>query len=101
MTTTHDTATLAGFWSGLDLERRAQCAQLPPGQTLEDAQMIRQRECEGLSRAVSEESGPRVLETGRGRRQEDERLVSAAISFIADTASQMAIVPLEDLLALD
>lgn len=99
MTTTHDTATLAGFWAGLDLERRAQCAQLPAGQTLEDAQKLRQREREGLSRALSGDNGPRVVPQDSGFKQEIERAVNAAISFIADSAAQMAIIPLEDLMA--
>lgn len=101
MTSTHDTATMAGFWSGLDLERRAQCAQLPPGQSREQAALIRQREREGMMRAMTGERGPRALPDGADRAGESAQFVDHAVRFVAQSAAQIVIVPLEDIIAQD
>ncbi len=95
MTTTHDTATFAGWWRGRDIEVRAQCDQLAPGQTREDAREERANERSTIERAFVE-SG--VAIPGQDSLAADHtEMVTSAIGFIAQSSSQFVLIPVEDL----
>lgn len=90
MTGTHDTPTVAGWWSGRDLDWAADLDRLPDGVDLQQAEDIRAWD-RGLlwsTMAHGERPAP----------QDTDPVVDAAIAHIAATPSALAIVPLEDLI---
>ncbi len=96
MTSTHDTATIAGWWAGLDLGTRAGIDQLPPGQSFEQAKAGRAGD-----RAALWDAFRQAGVAGReGRPPEDETgpAVDAAVAFLARTPAALALLPLEDAL---
>jgi 4-alpha-glucanotransferase len=95
MTSTHDLPTVAGWWRGRDIAARAQCG-LVKDEFKERAQRVKDRRtlwsafrAAGVERAAipAPEEAPRV--------------VDAAVKFIARTPARLALVPLEDALALE
>ena len=93
MTTTHDLPTVAGWWRGIDLGWRDRVGARLPRQQRE-----RKRERAELWRAL------RRAGTARGSMPaptDAAPVVDAAIGFVARTRSALALVPLEDVLALD
>lgn len=96
MTTTHDTATTAGWWRGHDLEIRAKLNQLPAGQSCETAQHARARERTALWNAFSNAG----VAAGSGQPDDDETapVLDAATRFMARTPAQLVLAPLEDII---
>ena len=90
MTGTHDTQTVAGWWSGRDLDWAAQLGRLPEGMTRPQAEDIRAWDRGLLWSTIGEGSRPDPEETAPA--------VDAAIAHVAATPAALAIVPLEDLL---
>ena len=93
MTSTHDLATVAGWWRGSDLDEWARCGVVTD---IPQAQAVRSKERKMLSRAF-ESAGVAdgtVLAPDDGARAAD-----AAVNFIAATPSRLALLPLEDALA--
>ena len=97
MTATHDTATIEGWWRGADIEARAALAQLPPGRTGEQCEDDRAAEREMAWRAFVE---AHVADGPRPPADEAGAAVEAATRFVAQTQAALAILPLEDALAL-
>ena len=93
MSGTHDTQTLAGWWSGRDLEWTDRLGRLPPDVTLADAQHIREWD-RGLLWSTL------AGDTPRPSASDPQAFVDAALAHIAGTPSALAIVTLEDLLGL-
>ncbi len=98
MTSTHDTATTAGYWSGHDLAIRAGSNQLPPGQSLEAAIDERNRARAALWDAfcvagVAQRDREPAPETPAGA-------VNASVAFLARTPTKLALLPLEDALGV-
>ena len=92
MTGTHDTATMAGWWSGRDLDWAQDLARLPEGTTREEAELRREWD-RGLLWAC--------LTHDRSTRPDPEEtaaVLEAALDHVGKTPSRLAIVPLEDLL---
>ncbi len=89
MTATHDVATVAGWWKGRDLEWRARIADRPVNP--EDAAW-RDRERSSLWATLGDGAMPP---------DDPTPVVDAAIAAVARTPCPLAIVPIEDLLALD
>lgn len=89
MTATHDIPTVAGWWKGRDLDWRARIADRPvsPADTDHRAQ-----EKTALWAGIGD---------GTPVPEEPTPVVDAAIRAVARTPCPLAIVPLEDLLALD
>jgi len=90
MTGTHDTATVAGWWSGRDLDWADQLGRLPDGVDRTEAEATRDWD-RGLLWAT--------IGQGRSRPSpaDPAAAVDAAIRHVARTPAQLAIVPLEDL----
>jgi len=95
MTTTHDLPTVAGWWRGADIETRAALGIL--GEPTERARRTRRKERAALWRAF------RAAGVASGRQpaaQAPERAIDGALGFIARTPAPLALVPLEDALAV-
>ncbi len=93
MTSTHDTPTVAGWWSGRDL---AWNSRLGRGGDPQIEQDRRSEERQALWQAI----GGTPLSTDTPF-TETEAIVDAAVSHVAGARSDLAIVALEDLLGLE
>lgn len=91
MTGTHDTATIAGWWRGRDLDWAQQLGRLPEGMTRAEAEDIRAWD-RGLLWSTIGDAGPRPAP------DDPDPVVDAALAHIARTPAVLAIAPLEDLL---
>ena len=91
MTGTHDTPTVAGWWSGRDLDWADQLGRLPEGTDRAKAENIRDWD-RGLLWSSIGSDGPRPSPL------DPQPVVAAAIEHIAKSPAILAIVPLEDLL---
>lgn len=91
MTGTHDTATVAGWWSGRDLEWNRVLGRGATGEAADDR---RSADRAALWRTIGE-GKPQPLPS------EPADAVDAAICEIARAGSDLAIVPLEDILGLE
>lgn len=93
MTGTHDTPTVAGWWSGRDLEWAQQLDRLPAGGGIKQEQERRDWDRGLLWATLTHDEAPRPGP------DQPEPVVKAALRHIGRSASQLAIAPLEDLLA--
>lgn len=94
MTSTHDVATVAGWWSGRDLQWADKLGRLPAGSSLAEEEDRRAWD-RGLLWATFGESGARPAP------DDPAPAVEAALGHIGRAASRLAIAPVEDLLALE
>jgi 4-alpha-glucanotransferase len=95
MTSTHDLPTIAGWWRGRDIETRAQLGLAADAET-ERADRANDRKL--LWRTL------RRAKAGRGdvpTLSDTSVVADAAVSFIAATKARLALLPLEDALALE
>jgi 4-alpha-glucanotransferase len=95
MTSTHDLPTVAGWWRGVDLQLRAECS-LPQDIAAEQAARTNDRRkiwSAFESAAAGHGSMPAV--------DAATRVADAAVQFIAKTPARLALLPLEDALALE
>lgn len=91
MTSTHDLPTIAGWWAGSDLHWRARVAACDVA-----AEALTAREGERAAFAAA------AAEAGMAATIDDAGdAVDAAIAYVAQSASDLALIPLEDLLGLD
>ena len=93
MTGTHDTPTVAGWWSGRDLDWAERLDRLPQGSTPEREAVRRDWDRGRLWATLTHDAEPRPAPG------DPEPVVAAALRHIGRSASQMAIAPLEDILA--
>lgn len=93
MTGTHDTATVAGWWSGRDLDWAERLGRLPSGVTPAMAAQQRDWDRGLLWATLTHDREPRPAAT------DPAPVVAAALHHIGASASSLAIAPLEDLLA--
>ncbi len=91
MTGTHDTPTVAGWWSGCDLDWADHLQRLPAGIDRTKAEEIRDWD-RGLLWSTIGPDQPRPTPEDTGP------AATAAIAHIAKSPSLLAIVPIEDLL---
>lgn len=91
MTGTHDTPTLAGWWSGLDLDWADRLGRLPAGTDRAAAERARDWDRGLLWSTLTGGSD-------RPAPQDTAPLVDAALAHIARTPAQLVVVPLEDML---
>jgi 4-alpha-glucanotransferase len=96
MTTTHDLPTMAGWWSGRDIEVRSIVSGAQFGETTENDLTTRESERGELWRAF-EQAG--VAGGPPPAPDEPATAVAAAIRFLAATPSKLVLLPLEDALA--
>jgi 4-alpha-glucanotransferase len=95
MTSTHDLPTVAGWWRGIDIERRAQAGSITNPNVERQA---RTKERQSLWRAFRRAGVAEGKEAGQ---DETPRAVDAAVKFVAATASDICLLPLEDALAFE
>ncbi len=95
MTSTHDLPTVAGWWRGADIESRAQAG------LIEDVTPERQKRV-NERRSLWHSFRRANAATGEEPQPDDApRAVDAAIKYVAAAASEIALLPLEDALALE
>jgi 4-alpha-glucanotransferase len=92
MTTTHDLPTVAGWWTGEDIETRRALGLAADGEEEERTKDRRRlwRACVQSGAAESRPPSP----------DEPAKAVDAALSFVAQSPSPLMLTPLEDLLGL-
>jgi 4-alpha-glucanotransferase len=93
MTSTHDLPTVAGWWRGHDLETRGKLGRLS-----EKERTLRATDRKELWRAIKPKS---AMSNSPPEAEEAEAVVDAAVDFLAETPSQLALLPIEDALAVD
>ncbi|MCJ2182039.1 4-alpha-glucanotransferase [Novosphingobium sp. 1949] len=91
MTGTHDTATVAGWWTGRDLEWAQQLGRLPEGTTAQDAAAKRDWDRGLLWATLTHDAAPRPAP------EDPAPVVAAALAHIGRTPAALAIAPLEDI----
>ena len=94
LTGTHDTPTVAGWWTGRDLDWAETLHRLPEDMTREEADAIRDWD-RGLLWSTIGGDAPRPAPDAPGP------VVEAALRHIGHTPARLAIAPLEDLLGLE
>ena len=94
-TTTHDLPTLAGWWSGHDLDWRMRLGWLDDPAVRQAALHARQQDRAALWRALSVAN----LVVGECPSPESLQAHDAALAFVARAPTQLVSIPLEDLLA--
>jgi 4-alpha-glucanotransferase len=95
MTSTHDLPTVVGWWRGSDLETRVKCGSLADAQS---ERAIRGLDRDALWRAFK---SAKAAEGNLPPADQPARVADAAVKFIAETPSRLALLPLEDALALE
>lgn len=95
MTSTHDLPTVAGWWRGTDIAVRAQCGLI---EEADKEHAARTTDRENLWRAFRR---AKAAEGDLPAPTDTSRVADAAVKFIAQTPSELALVPLEDALALE
>lgn len=93
MTGTHDTATVAGWWSGRDLDWAEKLNRLPAGTTRAEAEKRRDWDRGLLWATLTGDAAPRPLP------DDPAPVVEAALRHIGAAPCVLAVAPLEDLLA--
>ena len=95
MTSTHDLPTVAGWWRGHDIDVREQCGFVPDR---EREQAARDQDRRTLWRAFR---GAKIATGEAPPAAQSAQAADAALKFIARTPSHLALLPLEDALALE
>jgi 4-alpha-glucanotransferase len=95
MTSTHDLPTVAGWWRGSDIDVRYEHGRLGEGVDPETVRKEREQDRPMLWSAFVREH---VGEGPVPEPEETERVVDAAVRFIAKTEVPLSLIPLEDLL---
>lgn len=95
---THDLATLEGFWIGNDVEWRARIAETPDSKALKKDLKARRGEVKELCAALKAAALlPKGIKPKAPPKTPDDALAAACHRFLGRTASQVMIVQLEDL----
>jgi 4-alpha-glucanotransferase len=95
MTSTHDLATVAGWWHGSDISTRASCGRLGVGEREEDLYSERADDRAALWDAFVAAG---VVKGQPPPPEETPPVVDAALAFVARTESPLCLLPIEDVL---
>jgi len=93
MTSTHDLPTVAGWWKGSDIDVRHEHGRLGEGVDPESVRAERDKDRPLLWNAFVREN---VTEGPVPPPEETDRVVDAAVKFIAKTEVPLSLIPLED-----
>ncbi|MBS7707260.1 4-alpha-glucanotransferase [Chelatococcus asaccharovorans] len=96
MTTTHDLPTVAGWWTGRDIDWREKLALFGHGGSAATERAARDEDRAALWSAFTTEGLVTDREPQPGAQAEP--VVDAAIAFVADTPADLVLIPLEDIL---
>jgi 4-alpha-glucanotransferase len=99
MSTTHDLPTIAGWWSGRDLDWKDKLDLFPSPENAREARADRARGKKGLWRAMCRSGAVSGAASGAMPPPENPP-IDAALAHVASTASRLALAPIEDLLGL-
>ena len=94
MTTTHDLPTVAGWWSGTEIDARAACGFVA------DLQAEREAREQDRARLWDAFENENVTEKKAPPADQPQEAVDAAIAFVAGAASPLSLIPVEDILSL-
>lgn len=94
-TTTHDLATVAGWWQAHDIELRSRLGKLGEGRSVADELAERETDRHALW-AAFQYAG--VASGDPPVPQEPAAAVTAAIEFVAKTSTPLALIPAEDII---
>jgi 4-alpha-glucanotransferase len=95
MTTTHDLPTMAGWWSGADIELRASIPGDQFGETQDNERDERAKDRPALWSALREAG---VAEGETPDPDAPDTVVDGSVAFLAKTPSRLVLLPLEDAL---
>ncbi|SHJ81031.1 4-alpha-glucanotransferase [Roseomonas rosea] len=98
VTTTHDLPTVAGWWKGRDIEWRARLGLLGEGNDGSEQRQERQLDRTRLWQAMRENG---VAEGDMPGEEEGAKVATAAARHVASAACALALLPMEDALALE
>ena len=98
MTTTHDLPTVAGWWRGRDIDWRAELGMIAGSGAVENERIGRENDRRLLWSALKDAT---FAEGDLPPPDAPEPVVDGAIAYVGSTLSEIAIVPIEDVLALD
>ena len=98
MTTTHDLPTVAGWWRGRDIDWRTMLRMNPRGSD-EPSQRSARGADRNLLWAALTQAG--CVQGDPPPPDSPEAVVDAALAYVGATPSRLAIIPVEDVLALD
>jgi 4-alpha-glucanotransferase len=94
-TSTHDLPTLNGWWHGRDIDWNARLGIVDASAEIEWRQH-REREREGLRRALSEDP-----QNFREESHETDQVLDASVRFLGHTRAPLVLLPLEDALGVE
>jgi 4-alpha-glucanotransferase len=94
MTSTHDLPTVVGWWRGRDLELRAKCGLV---EDIEAERAVRRKERKALWNTFQT---TKIVDGNMPTAKNASRVADAAVKFIAAAPSRLALLPLEDALAI-
>jgi 4-alpha-glucanotransferase len=95
MTSTHDLPTVAGWWRGIDIDRRAQIGWVKDAEAERQARATERR---ALWRSFRR---AKVTDGEEPPPEQTAPAVASAVGFISEAASDISLLPLEDALALE
>jgi 4-alpha-glucanotransferase len=98
MTTTHDLPTVAGWWRGRDIDWRSELGMNPRGSDKPSQQAAREAD-RALLWAALKLAG--CVQGDLPPPENPEAVVDGALAYVGATPSRLAIIPVEDVLALD
>ncbi len=93
MSSTHDTATLAGWWRGADIALREATGQLPAGRTRADCEAERAQERRIAWEAMTNAGAVAGAEPDPS---DPAPATSGGLHFLAMSPAELVLVPLED-----
>jgi 4-alpha-glucanotransferase len=96
MTSTHDLPTVAGWWRGADIEMRHSLAPAIKSD-VENAEQKQRAEDRSLMWGAFRSA---KVGDGHASAASADDVIDAAIRFVAETPSELALIPLEDMLGL-
>jgi 4-alpha-glucanotransferase len=94
-TSTHDLPTLNGWWHGRDIDWNARLGMVDASGEIHWRQH-REREREGLRRALSEDP-----QNFREESHETDQVLDASVRFLGHTRAPLVLLPLEDALGVE
>jgi 4-alpha-glucanotransferase len=98
MTTTHDLPTVAGWWRGRDINWRTKLGMNPRDGDEQSQRSARDADREMLWAALKHAG---CVQGDPPRPENPDPVVDGALAYVGGTPSRLAIVPIEDVLALD
>nr|WP_299242274.1 malto-oligosyltrehalose synthase [uncultured Halomonas sp.] len=101
MSSTHDLPTVAGWWSGYDIDLRDRFGLLGDEQDAAMEHRQRERERVSLARALEVSDAPANAATLAADDIPLATILDASVAYLGHTPSPLVVVPMEDVLGLE